>query len=374
MGGVFISYRRDDTAPYAGRLRDRLTSVFGKDQIFRDVDRVAPGERFPVVIERAVGSCDAFITLIGNKWLTAEGENGTRRLDDPRDYVRQEVGAALRREDVLVIPVLVEGAQMPGPDDLPEDLAPLAERNALVMSDIRWDDDMNHLVEALQRVVRPPGKKRTVVKPRERERERARPAPAPPPPTPPPEPVGERRAAPERSRFPVTTVAIVGVVCLALVAVLAVVLAGGGGGDGGEETGGTDVTEVTEATTPETTPPQPVSLAVPADEAWTDTGFDVEAGQELEIEASGTIVHHPDPVLRAGPEGNPDTTLRQFNVPSLRNVDHSSLIGKIGDNQPFFVGKSLTFSAPAAGRLYLGINDAGVNNNSGAFTVEIRPV
>jgi TIR domain len=158
MGGVFISYRRDDTAPYAGRLRDRLTAVFGKDQIFRDVDRVAPGERFPVVIEGAVGSCDAFIALIGNKWLTAEGDNRGRRLDDPRDYVRQEVAAALRREEVLVIPVLVEGAEMPGPDDLPEELAPLAERNALVMSDIRWDDDMNHLVDALQRVVRPPGR------------------------------------------------------------------------------------------------------------------------------------------------------------------------------------------------------------------------
>ena len=365
MGGVFISYRRDDTAPYAGRLRDRLTAVFGKDQIFRDVDRVAPGERFPVVIERAVGSCDAFITLIGNKWLTAEGETGSRRLDDPRDYVRQEVAAALRREDVLVIPVLVEGAQMPGPDDLPEDLAPLAERNALVMSDIRWDDDMNHLVDALQRVVRPPGKRRAVVKPRERER--SRPAPAPPPPTPPPDPVVDRRTRPEPSRFPVTAV-VVGAVCLVLVAVLALVLAGGGGGDGGEET------TVEADSTVATTVPQPISVAVPADEAWTDTGFDVVAGQELQIEASGTIVHHPDPVLRAGPEGNPDPQLRQYNVPTLGNVDHSSLIAKIGDAQPFFVGKSITFSAPASGRLYLGINDAGVHNNDGEFTVEVRPV
>jgi hypothetical protein len=266
-----------------------------------------------------------------------------------------------------VIPVLVEGAEMPGPDDLPEDLAPLAERNALAMSDVRWDDDMNHLVEALQRAVRPPGKKRGAPKPRERERERARPAPSPPPPTPPPEPPVDRRAKRERSGVPVTTAAIVGVVCLALVAVVAVVLASGGGGEGGEEAADEAPTTVA------TTVPRPVSLAVPANEAWTDTEFDVEAGQELEIEASGRIVHHPDPVLTAGPEGNPDAQLRQYNVPTLGNVDHSSLIAKIGDAQPFFVGRSITFSAPASGRLYLGINDAGVHNNEGAFTVEIRP-
>jgi TIR domain-containing protein len=366
MGGVFISYRRDDTAPYAGRLRDRLTAVFGKDQIFRDVDRVAPGERFPVVIEGAVGSCDAFIALIGNKWLTAEGDNRGRRLDDPRDYVRQEVAAALRREEVLVIPVLVEGAEMPGPDDLPEELAPLAERNALVMSDIRWDDDMNHLVDALQRVVRPPGKKRAAAKPRERER--ARPV-APPPPTPPPapEPGGDRGQRPERSRFPVATAAIVGVVCLALVAVIAVVLAGGGGGDGGEEAGGGGDTTVA------TTVPGPVSLAVPGGQAWTDTAVDVQVNQTVVISASGRIRHHDEPPLTAGPEGNPDPGLRQFNLPNLEGYNHASLIAKIGEaGKPFFVGAELTLTAPTAGRLFLGINDVGVYNNGEGFTAEIR--
>jgi hypothetical protein len=166
----------------------------------------------------------------------------------------------------------------------------------------------------------------------------------------------------------VTTAAIVGVVCLALVAVIAVVLAGGGGGgDGSQEAADESPTTVA------TTVPRPVSLEVPANQAWTDTEFDVEAGQELQIEASGTIVHHPDPVLTAGPEGNPDSQLRQYNVPTLGNVDHSSLIAKIGDAQPFFVGRSIIFSAPTSGRLYLGINDAGVHNNDGAFTVDIRP-
>ncbi len=363
MGGVFISYRRDDTAPYAGRLRDRLSAVFGTDQIFRDVDRLAPGERFPDVIEQALGSCDALIVLIGEKWLSARDERDRRRLEDPRDYVRLEVGAALRREDVLVIPVLVEDAAMPDADDLPADLAPLAERNALVMSDIRWDDDMNRLVDALQRVVTPPGRKRRA------DKSVKAPPPTPPPPTPhPPEPAGDRGQRAARSRFPVTGAVIGGVLVLALI-VVAVVALGGGGGDGGEAA--ESPTPI--ATPASTAPPGPVSIEVRADRSWTDTTLDLQPGEQLQIEAAGLIRHHDEPPLTAGPEGNPDRNLRQHNLPNLRNYDHGSLIGKVSETgNPFYVGKSFTLTAATAGRLYLGINDPGTYNNGGAWTVHIR--
>ncbi|MFN2503803.1 MAG: toll/interleukin-1 receptor domain-containing protein [Acidimicrobiales bacterium] len=154
MGGIFISYRRGDTSPYAGRLSDTLTNRFGPDSIFRDIDGIAPGERFPKVIERAVGSCDAMLALIGRRWLTVKDESRKRRLDDPKDYVRQEISAALRRDDVLVIPVLIEGATMPDAADLPEDLAPLAERNAVRISDGGWKDEVVHLIRALEKVVK----------------------------------------------------------------------------------------------------------------------------------------------------------------------------------------------------------------------------
>ncbi len=358
MGGVFISYRRDDTAPYAGRLRDSLSAVFGKDQIFRDVDRLAPGERFPTVIEDAVGSCDAFIALIGSAWLTAEDEDGRRRLDDPRDYVRQEIATALRRDDVLVIPVLVEGAPMPDPDDLPEDLAPLAERNALVMSDIRWDDDMVRLVDALQKVMSARRKKRGPPKlPKD---ERAGPLPPPAPESPPaPEPTPADQPRTRRPRSRVVATATVGVVCLALAVVAVVALGGRDGGDGSPTVAGSG--------------PGSVTVSVRADEAWTDTTVDVEAGQRVVIEASGTIRHHDDPPLTAGPEGNPDKNLRYHNSPALADYDHAALIGKIGDGgQPFYVGRSLALSAPEDGRLYLGINDPGTWNNGGAWTVHVR--
>ena len=99
MGGIFICYRRGDTGPYAGRLRDALSQHFGTEQVFRDIDSVDLGERFPRVIEREVGSCDALLALIGPMWMSIKDDAGGRRLDDPNDYVHLEIATVLRRED-----------------------------------------------------------------------------------------------------------------------------------------------------------------------------------------------------------------------------------------------------------------------------------
>ena len=85
MGGIFISYRRQDSGPYAGRLRDALSHHFGADQVFRDIDRINPGERFPRVIEQEVGSCQALLAVIGSTWLSIKDDAGQRRLDNPGD-------------------------------------------------------------------------------------------------------------------------------------------------------------------------------------------------------------------------------------------------------------------------------------------------
>ena len=111
---VFLSYRRAD-APYAaGRLADRLGERFG---LFMDID-IAPGLHFGHALTEAVSSCDAMLVLIGRSWLDAMDDDGRRRLEDPRDWVVQEIEAALAR-DVIVIPVLVDGARMPTPAELP---------------------------------------------------------------------------------------------------------------------------------------------------------------------------------------------------------------------------------------------------------------
>ena len=117
---VFLSYRRADTPYAAGRLADRLGERF---KLFMDID-IAPGLHFGRALTEAVEGCDAMVVLIGPSWLTAVEEDGSRRLDNPRDWVVQEIESALARE-VTVIPVLVDGARMPTPDQLPEPLEAL---------------------------------------------------------------------------------------------------------------------------------------------------------------------------------------------------------------------------------------------------------
>ena len=147
---VFINYRREDTAPYAGRLYDRLSAHFGQEQVFIDIDQIEPGEDFVEAINRKVSVCDIAIVAIGPHWLHATNASGKRRIDDEEDFVRLEIVAALQRK-IRVIPVLVGGARMPGRHDLPEALAPLSRRNAIELSETRFHADVNRLIEAIEK-------------------------------------------------------------------------------------------------------------------------------------------------------------------------------------------------------------------------------
>src|SRR5918996_4493649 len=146
---IFISYRRDDTQGYARALHDELSERFGRDRVFRDIDTLLPGEDFIDAIEKAIGSSRVIVALIGGRWLSSTDPSGKRRLDKLDDYIRVEIGAALR-ENLFVIPVLVQGATMPRSDELPEDLARLARRNAFELSDSRWEYDVGRLIEVLE--------------------------------------------------------------------------------------------------------------------------------------------------------------------------------------------------------------------------------
>jgi TIR domain/Protein of unknown function (DUF1566) len=148
MTTIFISYRRDDAAAYAGRLYDGLRRRYGEDHVFMDVDHIQPGEDFAAVIERSVRGADVALVVIGKKWLSAANDAGQRRLDDPADFVRLEVKAALdtgRR----VIPVLVGDAGMPPSHALPPPLQRLAGVQAVTMSNERWDYDAERLVRSI---------------------------------------------------------------------------------------------------------------------------------------------------------------------------------------------------------------------------------
>ena len=151
MKGIFISYRRQDTAGYAGRLYDRLAHHFGADRVFMDVEGIEPGLDFVDAIERAVGSCEVLIVIIGPGWLATDSA-GKRRLDDPKDFVRIETGAALGRH-IRVVPVLVDKAVMPLAEELPADLAPLVRRQAIELSNKYWDATTGELIRTLERVL-----------------------------------------------------------------------------------------------------------------------------------------------------------------------------------------------------------------------------
>jgi TIR domain len=155
MSGIYLSYRRMEAGGHAGRLVDYLSRHFGRGSVFRDIDTIRRGEDFAEAIESALNACDVVLVVIGNTWATSMGQDGRRRLDDPKDWVRLEVAAALRRA-VLVIPVLVDGARLPEPASLPEELRPLCRRNACELSDLRWVFDVGELVKDLKKVVRPP--------------------------------------------------------------------------------------------------------------------------------------------------------------------------------------------------------------------------
>jgi hypothetical protein len=148
--GIFISYRRDDSRDTVGRVLDHLRLAFEEEHLFLDVNRQAPGEDYRRMIEAALEQSDVLLVVIGPDWVGTTSREGRRRLLDPEDMVRIEIETALRR-DLRIVPVLVEDASMPRPQDLPPSLEPLCYRSALpVRPDPEFQPDMQRLVVALR--------------------------------------------------------------------------------------------------------------------------------------------------------------------------------------------------------------------------------
>ena len=158
---IFLSYRRDDSIAIAGRIRDRLAARFGADNVFFDIDTIPFGVDFRKYIDRKVAECDVVLVIIGRRWVDARDADDLRRIDQPGDFVRLEVEAALRR-DIPVVPLLVDGATIPKPGELPESISGLAYRNG---TPVRHDPDFHPDVDRLLRGLAssPPDRPRKVV-------------------------------------------------------------------------------------------------------------------------------------------------------------------------------------------------------------------
>ncbi len=149
MFDIFISYRRGDSRADAGRVYDRLSHHFGPDRVFMDVDDIDPGQDFARALRKALENCGALVVLVGPDWADFKDGQGRRKLEQPNDFVRLEVVTALDR-GVTLLPVLVGGAGIPEPGDVPAELAPLFRHQAIEISDGRFHADVDRLIEALE--------------------------------------------------------------------------------------------------------------------------------------------------------------------------------------------------------------------------------
>jgi TIR domain len=145
---VFISYRREDAGYAAGWLFDHLAARFGADRVFKYVNSIKPGDDFAAAITDAAGSCTVLLAVIGSRWLTLADMDGRRCVDDPADWARLEIEAALAR-GVRLTPVLVDGALMPLPEQLPASLGGLTRRQAVELSHARFSSDIARLTQVL---------------------------------------------------------------------------------------------------------------------------------------------------------------------------------------------------------------------------------
>ena len=148
----FVSYRREQSSFVAQSLRSALAARFGEASVFMDVTAISPGQEWPREIQEAILGCSAMLVIIGPYWLTVpDAASGSRRLDDPEDWVRREVEAGLARPEVAVIPVLVEGATIPDHDDLPPSLRSLSNREAFVLTGGSLNQEVDALIEGIRR-------------------------------------------------------------------------------------------------------------------------------------------------------------------------------------------------------------------------------
>ena len=145
---IFISYRRDDAAGYARAVGDELARHFGAERVFIDVDDIGAGLAFDDAIRQAVGASRVLLVMMGKRWQ-GERAGAVPRIFDAGDFVRLEVAAALAA-GLRVIPLLIDGAAMPTEAQLPDDLRPLARRNALEIDNTRFAADIERLVAALR--------------------------------------------------------------------------------------------------------------------------------------------------------------------------------------------------------------------------------
>lgn len=145
---IFVNYRQKVSLMQSGRITDKLASHFGQGNIFHDKSTLVGGANWKTDIEDSIRHCSVLVAIIGDGWLTQVNPDGSRRIDDPDDYVAMEISTALSR-GITVIPVLVGEAARLHSDDLPERLKPLALIEPISIRDDDWQHDIKKLINTI---------------------------------------------------------------------------------------------------------------------------------------------------------------------------------------------------------------------------------
>ena len=359
---LFICYRREETAAHAGRLYDAVAARFGERSVFMDIE-LEPGIDFVDRISDVVGACHVFLVVVGPTWATLRNGGNRPRIADTQDFVRLEVETALRRRDVRVIPLLVDGARMPHSEDLPEELRTLTRRNALELSDLRWRYDIGRLMGTLEDVLGtvtmavPAGAEGAAERPTVAAR--VEPEPAPPTPTdapvtepperrepPAPPPPAESRP-PSRPPWRLGAIGAAAAVVLLAGLLIAGVFGGGDEGDRGGNGGGPPRVSATFDVGS-----GPDGLAVDGDVLWvTDQvenvvrRVDVETNEQIGPPID--VGQNPDGVAAEGGTAwvanIDDGTVTRLNTGDDGTVAQTGTVSLGGDPEGIALGKQLVW-------------------------------
>jgi hypothetical protein len=150
MRKIFICYRRADAEYAAGALGRELRVHFGEDQVFRDKEDIGGGDMWKQKVLHEIDRQSALLVLIAPRWTETRDASGARRIDDPADPIRMEVHDGIR-DGATIIPVLLENASMPQAANLPTELAPLADYNALKLHDSDWQYNLQRILRTLEK-------------------------------------------------------------------------------------------------------------------------------------------------------------------------------------------------------------------------------
>lgn len=145
---VFVSFRNGDD-PYAAALLFRaLGERFGRDAVFRSSDSIPPGAPWAETIWRHHALSEVLVAVIGPRWQDIRDGQGRPRLHQEGDWVREEIAGALR-QGKLVIPVVLDGIAHLDPRKLPEDIARIAELQAVRMDHRRIDTAVAMVIDRI---------------------------------------------------------------------------------------------------------------------------------------------------------------------------------------------------------------------------------